>query len=98
MMQIGIDRHMPDAQKSSERASRHLLLVGFTGISLLAMLQYLSVSAWYSKVVAVCFGIHIFATLVWTWWREGRHPADWSRCEVISAALAVGLFSVASSI
>jgi drug/metabolite transporter superfamily protein YnfA len=42
-------------------------------------------------------GPYVFSALLSAWWRDGRHPASWSLCELLAAAFAAGLFGAAAS-
>lgn len=42
-------------------------------------------------------GIYVFSGLMWAWWVDGLHPADWGLGEVGAAFLATAKLAMANS-
>jgi drug/metabolite transporter superfamily protein YnfA len=42
-------------------------------------------------------GMYVFSGLAWAWWADGLNPARWSLAEILVAAFAAALFSIAAS-
>lgn len=42
-------------------------------------------------------GMYVFSGLMWAWWVDHLHPADWRLGEVSLAVLAVAMFAIANS-
>lgn len=72
------------------------LAIGGIGGCAFAVLLWLSAPVITAHVAAAFFGMYIFAAMLWAWWRDGVHPADWNLGETSVAALGTGLFAIAA--
>ena len=42
-------------------------------------------------------GMYVFSGLMWAWWMDGLHPADWRLGEVGAAVFATAMFAIANA-